>query len=129
MNRARGNDDAELDLGNHDPDKPKIGHHWARRKADQVARDTMDVTKTLPETIDEAFGWDQKQAKRKQQLHYAGGTAGLSAGSRPYAVHVSSLYAGEGGMAGDRQSRPLHLVPPCYVIHRYTIYSSVSFYL
>ena len=35
----------------------------------------MDVTKTLPETIDEAFGWDQKQAKRKQQLHYAGSTA------------------------------------------------------
>ena len=75
MSRARGQDDAELDLGNHDPEKPKIGHHWARRKADQVARDTMDVTKTLPETIDEAFGWDQKQAKRKQQLHYAGSTA------------------------------------------------------
>ena len=75
ISRATGKDDAELDLGNHDPEKPKIGHHWARRKADQVARDTMDVTKTLPETIDEAFGWDQKQAKRKQQLHYAGSTA------------------------------------------------------
>ena len=75
LSRARGQDDAELDLGNHDPEKPKIGHHWARRKADQVARDTMDVTKTTPETIDEAFGWDQKQAKRKQQLHYAGSTA------------------------------------------------------
>ena len=35
----------------------------------------MDVTNTLPETIDEAFGCDQKQAKRKQQLHYAGSTA------------------------------------------------------
>ena len=75
LSRSRGQDDAELDLGNHDPEKPKIGHHWARRKSDQVARDTMDITKTTPETIDEAFGWDQKQAKRKQQLHYAGSTA------------------------------------------------------
>ena len=57
-----------------DADKPKIGHHWARRKADQVARDSRDVTETSEETIDEAFGWNQKQAKRKQQLHYAGMT-------------------------------------------------------
>ena len=64
----------ELDLGSHDPNKPKIGHHWARRKADQVARDSMDTTETVEETIDEAFGWNQKQAKRKQQLHYAGST-------------------------------------------------------
>ena len=34
----------------------------------------MDVTDTSEETIDEAFGWNQKQAKRKQQLHYAGCT-------------------------------------------------------
>ena len=72
--RARGVVDQELDLGSHDPDKPKIGHHWARRKADQVARDSRDVTETSEETIDEAFGWNQKQAKRKQQLHYAGTT-------------------------------------------------------
>ena len=50
--------------------KPKIGHHWARRKADQVARDSRDSTETSEETIDEAFRWNQKQAKRKQQLHY-----------------------------------------------------------
>ena len=41
---------------------------------DRLAQ-SLHVTKTLPETIDEAFGWDQKQAKRKQQLHYAGSTA------------------------------------------------------
>ena len=70
--RAMGDDDQELDLGNHEPDKPRIGHHWARRKADQVARDTRDVTNTSEELIDEYFGWNQKQAKRKQQLHYAG---------------------------------------------------------
>ena len=74
VSKARGVIDQELDLGSHDPNKPKIGHHWARRKADQVARDSMDTTETVEETIDEAFGWNQKQAKRKQQLHYAGST-------------------------------------------------------
>ena len=74
VSKARGVVDQELDLGSHDPNKPKIGHHWARRKADQVARDSMDTTETVEETIDEAFGWNQKQAKRKQQLHYAGST-------------------------------------------------------
>ena len=34
----------------------------------------METTKTSEETIDEALGWNQKQAKRKQQLHYAGST-------------------------------------------------------
>ena len=64
--------DQELDIGSHDPTKPKIGNHWARRKADQVARDTMVFTETTKETIDEALGWNQREAKREQQIHYSG---------------------------------------------------------
>ena len=48
--RARGVVDQELDLGSHDPDKPKIGHHWARRKADQVARVLPGTRGTLRRT-------------------------------------------------------------------------------
>ena len=72
--RAVGTRDQELDLGNHDPENPKIGNHWARRKSDQVARDSMEVTKTTEGLIDEYFGWDQKQARKRQQLHYRGST-------------------------------------------------------
>ena len=72
--RLSGEPDQELDLGSHDAMKPKIGHHWARRKADQVARDTAEATDTDKETIDEALGWNQKEAKRESQLHYAGST-------------------------------------------------------
>ena len=72
VSKSRGEDDQELDLGGHDPDHPKIGNHWARRKADQVARDSRDVTETLEETIDEAFGWKQREAQRDQQIHYSG---------------------------------------------------------
>ena len=66
--------DTELDIGGHDPDKPKIGNHWARRKADQVARDNMDELEIKEEDIDDGFGWNQKQRKRKQQIHYSGKT-------------------------------------------------------
>ena len=59
-------------MGDHDPDHPKIGNHWARRKADQVARDTKELTGTTEELIDEYFGWLQKQARKRQQLHYRG---------------------------------------------------------
>ena len=32
----------------------------------------MHLTETLEETIDEGFGWNQREAKRKQQIHYSG---------------------------------------------------------
>jgi hypothetical protein len=66
--------DTELDLGAQDPDNPKFGNHWARRKADQVAQDTMEETETTPDLIDEYFGWNQKARKKKQQIHYRGKT-------------------------------------------------------
>lgn len=72
LSRRRGDVDQELDIGSHDPEKPKIGNHWARRKADQVARDTRKETDTDEETIDETFGWNQREAERKQQVHYSG---------------------------------------------------------
>ena len=82
MRCGEGGASSPHDLGiNPRPEAPKLlsppraSASEGGRKADQVARDTMDITKTSPETIDEYFGWDQKQAKRKQQLHYAGSTA------------------------------------------------------
>ena len=74
ISRAMPEKDTELDIGGHDPDKPKIGNHWARRKADQVARDNMDELEIKEEDIDDGFGWNQKQRKRKQQIHYSGKT-------------------------------------------------------
>ena len=34
----------------------------------------VPTSDTTTETIDEYFGWDQKQAKRKQQVRYSGST-------------------------------------------------------
>ena len=34
----------------------------------------MDQTDTDVLTIDEMFGWNQREAKRQSQLHYAGST-------------------------------------------------------
>jgi hypothetical protein len=69
--------DTEIDLGAQDPEKPKFGNHWARRKADQVAQDTMEETETAADTIDEYFGWRQKARKKLQQIQYRGRTAML----------------------------------------------------
>ena len=66
--------DTELDLCEQDPERPKFGNHWARRKADQVAQDTKGETETTTETIDEALGWNQKERKKKMQVHYRGKT-------------------------------------------------------
>ena len=44
-----------------------FGNHWARRKADQVARDTRELTGTTEELIDEYFGWLQKHEASKEE--------------------------------------------------------------
>ena len=72
--RAAGIVDEELDLGGHDPAKPKIGNHWARRKADKEAMDTAEQTDTEMDTINEYFGWNQAEMKQASQHHYAGST-------------------------------------------------------
>lgn len=77
VSRKMAEPDTELDLGAQDPDDPKFGNHWARRKADQVAQDTMEETETTPDLIDEYFGWNQKARKMKQQIHYRGRTGML----------------------------------------------------
>ena len=66
--------DTELDLGGCDPEHPKMGNHWARRKADQVARDNMNEMEVDEELIDEQFGWNQMARRKKQQIHYSGTT-------------------------------------------------------
>ena len=66
--------DTELDLGGCDPEHPKMGNHWARRKADQVARDHMSEMEVDEELIDEQFGWNQMARRKKQQIHYSGTT-------------------------------------------------------
>jgi hypothetical protein len=77
ISRVMEEPDTEIDLGSQDPDKPKFGNHWARRKADQVAQDTMEDTETTADTIDEYFGWRQKARKKLQQIQYRGRTAML----------------------------------------------------
>jgi len=74
VSRKMAEPDTELDLGAQDPEDPKFGNHWARRKADQVAQDTMEETETTPDLVDEYFGWNQKARKKKQQIHYRGKT-------------------------------------------------------
>ena len=61
--------DTELDLMGSDPENPKFGHHWARRKGDKIARDTMAQTGTMEETIDDQFGWRQRERRKVQQIH------------------------------------------------------------
>ena len=69
MNEKAGVKDAELDLLG---DKPKFGNHGNRRHADKVATETKDLTGCTEGEIDDHFGWDQAQRKKKSQLHYKG---------------------------------------------------------
>ena len=55
-------------------DKPKFGNHGNRRKADKVACETMHVTGSTDGEINDHFGWEQKERKKKSQLHYKGST-------------------------------------------------------
>ena len=61
--------DTELSLMG---DKPKFGNHGNRWKADKRACETMDVTKATVGEINDNFGWEQKERKKKSQLHYKG---------------------------------------------------------
>ena len=72
LSRVMDVPDTELDLMGSDPLKPKFGHHWARRKGDKEARDSMVATGTTEETIDDQFGWRQKERRKVQQIHYSG---------------------------------------------------------
>ena len=72
MSRSMSEPDTEIDLMGSDPEKPKFGNHWARRKGDKEARDGMATTGTTEETIDDQFGWRQKERKKIQQIHYSG---------------------------------------------------------
>ena len=74
LGRRSGVVDPELDLMGSDPEKPKVGNHWARRKGDKEARDFMHVTGVSEGIIDDQFGWNQKQRQQAQQIHYSGRT-------------------------------------------------------
>ena len=53
-------------------EKPKFGNHGNRRKADRVACETMDLTGCSIGDINDHFGWEQKERRKKSQLHYKG---------------------------------------------------------
>ena len=67
INTREGVNDTELNLIG---EKPKFGNHGNRRKADKVACETMDMTKATVGEINDHFGWEQKERKKKSQLHY-----------------------------------------------------------
>ena len=69
INSREGVIDTELNLLG---EKPKFGNHGNRRKADKRACETMDVTKATVGEINDHFGWEQKERKKKSQLHYKG---------------------------------------------------------
>ena len=69
VNAKEGVVDAELDLTR---EKPKFGNHGNRRHADKVAQDTRPITGVTEGEIDDFFGWDQRQRKKRSQLHYHG---------------------------------------------------------
>ena len=75
LSRSMQPPDTGFDLCGNDPDKPKLGTHWARRAADKLARDTMEDHPELGVTsdlIDEVFGWNQAVRAKQSQLHYRG---------------------------------------------------------
>ena len=72
LSEAMEEKDTELDLMGSDPRKPKFGNHWARRKSDKTARETMEQTGATAEDIDDQYGWRQKERRKVQQLHYSG---------------------------------------------------------
>ena len=74
INSREGVIDTELNLMG---EKPKFGNHGNRRKADKVACETMDVTKATVGEINDHFGWEQKERKKKSQLHYKGSITGI----------------------------------------------------
>ena len=53
-------------------EKPKFGNHGNRRKADRVACETMEITGSSIGDINDHFGWEQKERRKKSQLHYKG---------------------------------------------------------
>ena len=71
INVREGVIDTELNLMG---EKPKFGNHGNRRKADKRACETMDVTKVTVGEINDHFGWEQKERKKKSLLHYKGST-------------------------------------------------------
>ena len=70
---ADGVVDTELSLLG---DKPKFGNHGNRRKAEKVACETMDVTADvrLETSTITSEPWEQKERRKKSQLHYQGST-------------------------------------------------------
>ena len=74
LGRDSGIEDTELDLMGSDPEKPKVGNHWARRKGDKEARDFRHLTGVSEDDIDDQFGWNQKKRQQAQQIHYSGRT-------------------------------------------------------
>jgi hypothetical protein len=74
LSREMDEPDMELELMGSDPEAPRWGNHWARRKADKVARDTMDELNVTEGDIDDQFGWQQKRRRQQQQIHYSGKT-------------------------------------------------------
>jgi len=70
MNKKNGVIDPEEDLAG--AAKPHYGNHGNRRHSDKVARDTLALTGVSEGDIDDFYGWDQRQRKKKSQLHYHG---------------------------------------------------------
>ena len=60
--------DPELDLRG--LSSPLWGHHSARRGADTVARDSMEITGATERDIDIIFGWNEHMYRAIMQLHY-----------------------------------------------------------
>ena len=71
INTREGVVDTELDIAG---DKFTPGNHGNRRHADKKATDTMHVTGVSSGDLDDHFGWDQAERKKKSQLKYRGKT-------------------------------------------------------
>jgi hypothetical protein len=71
INVSEGVVDTELDIAG---DKFTPGNHGNRRHADKKATDTMQVTGCDTGDLDDHFGWDQAERKKKSQLKYRGKT-------------------------------------------------------
>ena len=62
--------DLELDLEG--LEEPKWAHHSLRRTSDRFARQSMDITGTKKEDLDDMYGWNQAARAKDMQLVYEG---------------------------------------------------------
>ena len=65
-------EEADLELDLEGLEEPKWAHHTLRRTSDKKARESMSVTGSTKDELNDFYGWDQAAAAKDMQRHYQG---------------------------------------------------------